>query len=196
MSVPGPGGQWQANQQPVWGQPPMPQQSWTPMSTNPYWNAPGQQGFGFQYSPQPPKPQGGAGVPVAFGIVLGLVVLVPLLVVLVGSLGSKNQTTSEPAVTTPYKTPARPRESTPRRPRPPPPARRPGAAASRPSRPHRPNRQPPPPSRLPNPPPAGRDKTAGRCPTETWIPPPAPTPTTRRGRRFSGHRSTTLPGPT
>ena len=44
----------------------------------------------------------------------GLVVLVPLLVVLVGSLGSKNQTTSEPAVTTPYKTPARPRESTPR----------------------------------------------------------------------------------
>ena len=114
MSVPGPGGQWQANQQPVWGQQPMPQQSWTPMSTNPYWSAPGQQGFGFQYSPQPPKPQGGAGVPVAFGIVLGLVVLVPLLVVLVGSLGSKNQTTSEPAVTTPYKTPARPRESTPR----------------------------------------------------------------------------------
>lgn len=114
MSVPSPGGQWQTNQQPVWGQQPMPQQSWTPMSTNPYWNAPGQQGFGFQYSPQPPKPQGGAGVPAAFGIVLGLVVLVPLLVVLVGSLGSKNQTTSEPAVTTPYKTPARPRESTPR----------------------------------------------------------------------------------
>lgn len=114
MSVPGPGGQWQTNQQPVWGQQSMPQQSWTPMSTNPYWNAPGQQGFGFQYSPQPPKPQGGAGVPAAFGIVLGLVVLVPLLVVLVGSLGSKNQTTSEPAVTTPYKTPARPRESTPR----------------------------------------------------------------------------------
>ena len=73
MSVPGPGGQWQANQQPVWGQQPMPQQSWTPMSTNPYWNAPGQQGFGFQYSPQPPKRQGGVGVPVAFGIVLGLV---------------------------------------------------------------------------------------------------------------------------
>ena len=112
MSVPGPGGQWQPNQQPIWGQQPTPRQGWAPVSTNPYWNTPGQQGFGFQYSPQPPKRQGGAGVPVAFGIVIGLVVLVPLLAVLAGSFGSKNQTTSEPAATTSHRTSSQPREST------------------------------------------------------------------------------------
>ena len=109
MSVPGPGGQWHASQQPIWDQRPTHERS-----SNPYWNVPGRQGFGFQYGPQTQTRQGGLGVPVAFGIVIGLVVLVPLLAVLAASLGPKDQTTSEPAVTTPYTTSPRPRESTPR----------------------------------------------------------------------------------
>ena len=86
------------------------------MSANPYWNAqnPGpQQGFGFQYTPQPSPPRrpGGGGVPVALGIVLGLVVLVPLLALLASSFGSKKQDTSEPVVTASHETSLRPSRS-------------------------------------------------------------------------------------
>ena len=89
------------------------------MSANPYWNPQGSrprtpQGFGFQYAPQlrhaprPPGRQGGSGVPLALGIVLGVIVLVPLLAMLAGALDPERRNTSEPVVTASHEASTRP----------------------------------------------------------------------------------------
>ena len=148
------------------------------MSTNPYWNGQGsqaQQGFGFQhppqlrYGPQPPRRRGG-GVPVALGIVLGVIVLVPLLAVLAGSLGSGRRTTSEPVVTASHETSARPSDRTPSSPEPTT-TRTTRSARTPPSSRHTPSPEPTPsPTLTPEPSP----RRAGQVPEEKLDPLPTP----------------------